>query len=74
MVSEDKLIKAGIRLTDEWFRKFKKKVEHDLSLCETYEEFIERTKEYKPLSLMTVIFCAPPRVSHFVTPLSSSST
>lgn len=46
MVSEEKLIRQGIRLTDEWFRKFKKQIEHDLELCETYEEFIERTKEY----------------------------
>lgn len=46
MVDEDKLIKMGIRLTDEWFRKFKKQIEHDLELCETYEEFLERTKEY----------------------------
>ena len=46
MVDEDKLIKQGIRLTDAWFKKFKKQIEHDLSLCKTYEEFIERTKDY----------------------------
>ena len=46
MVSEDKLIQQGIRRTDNWFRQFKKRIEHDLSLCDTYEEFIERTKDY----------------------------
>ena len=35
---------------------------------------LERMRLYKPDSLMMVISCAPPRVSHFVTPLSSSST
>lgn len=52
MVSEDKLIKQGIRLTDAWFEKFKKQIEHDLSLCETYEEFIERTKEYTTANIL----------------------
>jgi NAD-dependent dihydropyrimidine dehydrogenase PreA subunit len=46
MVDEEKLIKQGIRLTEAWFKKFKKQIEHDLSICETYEEFLERTKEY----------------------------
>jgi hypothetical protein len=46
MVSEDKLIRQGIRKTDAWFKQFKKQVEHDLSLCNTYEEFVERTKDY----------------------------
>lgn len=46
MVSEDKLIRQGIRRTDAWFQQFKKRIEHDLSLCDTYEEFIERTKDY----------------------------
>ena len=46
MVSEDKLIRQGIRLTDAWFNKFKKQIEHDLTLCKTYEEFVERTKNY----------------------------
>ena len=46
MVDEEKLIKQGIRLTEAWFKKFKKQLEHDLSICETYEEFLERTKEY----------------------------
>ena len=46
MVSEDKLIKQGIKKTDAWFQKFKKQVNHDLNLCKTYEEFIERTQDY----------------------------
>ena len=46
MVSEDKLIKQGIRKTDAWFEQFKKRVNRDLSLCDTYEEFVERTAEY----------------------------
>ena len=46
MVSENKLIKQGIRKTDTWFQQFKKRVAHDLSLCNTYEEFVERTQDY----------------------------
>lgn len=46
MVSEQKIIKQGIRKTDTWFEKFKKQINHDLSLCDTYEEFIERTQAY----------------------------
>ena len=52
MVSEDKLIKQGIKLTDAWFEKFKKQIEHDLSLCETYEKFIERTKDYTTANIL----------------------
>ena len=52
MVSEENLIKMGIKKTDEWFRKFKKQIEHDLALCDTYEEFIERTKEYTTANIM----------------------
>ena len=46
MVSEDKIIKRGIRQTDAWFKQFKNQVEKDLSLCDTYKEFLERTEEY----------------------------
>ena len=46
MVSEDKLIQLGIRKTDAWFKQFKNRIEKDLKLCETYEEFVERTKDY----------------------------
>ena len=35
---------------------------------------LDKTRLYKPDSLMITISCAPPRMSHFVTPLSSSST
>jgi hypothetical protein len=52
MVSEDKLIRQGIRRTDAWFQQFKKRIEHDLSLCDTYEEFIERTKEYTTSNIL----------------------
>ncbi len=46
MVSEDKLIKQGIRKTDTWFRQFKKRIENDLKLCDDYQEFVERTQDY----------------------------
>ena len=46
MVSEDKLIRQGIKKTDAWFKQFKRRINHDLSLCNTYEEFVERTKDY----------------------------
>ena len=46
MVSEDKLIAQGIRKTDAWFKEFKNRVTKDLSLCNTYEEFLERTQDY----------------------------
>ena len=46
MVSEEKLIRQGIRRTDAWFQQFKRRIAHDLSLCDTYEEFVERTKDY----------------------------
>lgn len=52
MVDEDKLIRRGIRLTDAWFKQFKKQIEHDLRLCKTYEEFIERTKEYTTANIL----------------------
>ena len=46
MVSEDKRIRQGIKKTDAWFKQFKRRINHDLSLCNTYEEFVERTKDY----------------------------
>ena len=46
MVSEDKIIRQGIRQTDAWFNQFKKRIVKDLSLCNTYQEFLERTDEY----------------------------
>lgn len=52
MVDEEKLIKQGIRLTEAWFKKFKKQIEHDLSLCKTYEEFLERTKDYTTANIL----------------------
>lgn len=52
MVSEDKLIRQGIIKTDAWFTKFKKRIEHDLKLCDTYEEFVERTKDYTTNNIM----------------------
>ena len=39
-----------------------------------YGNFDERISEYNPDSLIIEIFCIPPGVFHFVTPLSSSST
>ena len=46
MSSEEKIIKQGLRVTDAWWRRFKKQVLHDLSLCSTWEEFLERTEAY----------------------------
>ena len=46
MVSYEKLIKNGIRKTDKWFTQFKKRVTKDIELCDTYQEFIERTQAY----------------------------
>ena len=46
MVSNEKLIKQGILKTDRWFQQFKKRVNKDIELCDTYQEFIERTKAY----------------------------
>ena len=43
---QEKIIKQGIRLTDQWFRRFRKQFQHDLKLCKTWEEFLERTEEY----------------------------
>ena len=52
MVSEDKLIKQGIRKTDAWFEQFKKRVNRDISLCDTYEEFVERTAAYTTSNIL----------------------
>ena len=52
MVSEEKLIRQGIRQTDAWFKQFKKQVNKDLSLCDTYEEFLERTQDYTTSNIM----------------------
>ena len=52
MVSEDKLIKQGIRKTDAWFEQFKKRINRDLGLCDTYEEFVERTAEYTTSNIL----------------------
>lgn len=52
MVSEDKLIRQGIRKTDAWFKQFKNQIEKDLKLCNTYEEFVERTKDYTTNNIM----------------------
>ena len=45
MVSEDKLIRQGIKKTDAWFTRFKKRISHDIALCDTYEEFVELNKQ-----------------------------
>ena len=52
MVSEDKLIAQGIRKTDAWFKEFKNRVTKDLSLCDTYEEFVERTQDYTTKNIL----------------------
>ena len=52
MPSQDKLIKQGIRYTDNWFKRFKNRVHKDLSLCTRYDEFLERTKDYTTQNIM----------------------
>ena len=46
MVSQDKLIRQGIRYTDRLFEEIKKKVTHDLESSKDLEEFLNRTKDY----------------------------
>ena len=46
MADEEKIIRQGLRVTDAWWRRFKKQVLRDLSLCNTWEEFLERTESY----------------------------
>lgn len=46
MVSQDKLIRQGIRYTDRLFDEIKKKVTQDLESSKDLEEFLERTKDY----------------------------
>jgi len=46
MVADEKIIKQGIQLTEAFFKKFKNQILHDLSICKTYEEFLERTQDY----------------------------
>ncbi len=46
MVSEDKLIKEGIRYTDKLFTQLKKRVTYDLEHSKSLEEFLERTKDF----------------------------
>ena len=52
MVSEEKLIRQGIRFTDTWFQQFKKQVLKDLRLCKTWEEFLERTESYTTANVL----------------------
>ena len=52
MVSEDKLIQQGIRLTEAWFKKFKNQIVKDIGLCETYQEFLERTEQYTTSNIL----------------------
>ena len=51
MVSEDKLIRQGIRKTDAWFNRFKKRISQDLALCDTYKEFVEGGEAWQYLEL-----------------------
>ena len=46
MVSEQKLIKSGIKYTDRLFEEIKKKVTYDLEHSDSLEVFLERTKDY----------------------------
>ena len=46
MVSEDKLIKQGIRYTDRLFELIKQRVTRDLENSSSLEDFLERTKDF----------------------------
>ena len=46
MVSEQKLIKTGIKYTDRLFNEIKRKVTQDLENSDSLEQFLERTKDY----------------------------
>jgi hypothetical protein len=46
MVSEDKLIKSGIRYTDKLFEEIKRRVIYDLEHSEDLEEFLARTEDF----------------------------
>lgn len=46
MVSEDKLIKSGIRYTDRLFEEIKRKVTSDLENSKDLEDFLARTEPY----------------------------
>lgn len=46
MVSDDKLIKQGIRYTDALFAELEKRLRQGIIRSDTLEEFLEKTKEY----------------------------
>ena len=46
MVSQDKLIKNGIKYTDALFQELKKRLEQGIITSDTLEEFLEKTKDY----------------------------
>ena len=46
MVSQNKLIKEGIRYTDALFEEISKRLEQGVRSSDTLEEFLEKTKEY----------------------------
>ena len=46
MVSQDKLIKDGIRYTDKLFDEISRRLEKGVLDSDTLEEFLRKTKEY----------------------------
>ena len=62
-----------IQASGSWFVRFCDCLADGLPFC-VLPSTPARSRPRKPDSLMITISCAPPRVSHFVTPLSSSST
>ena len=43
---QNKAIKQGIRYTEQWYKKFNKRLESDVTYSNDYEEFLERTQDY----------------------------
>ena len=46
MVSEDKLIRQGIRYTDSLFKEISKRLTHDIAEYDTLEEYLEAHSDY----------------------------
>ena len=52
MVSDEKLIKQGIRYTDKLFDQIKKRVTRDLENSDSLEAFLERTQDYTTKNIL----------------------
>lgn len=54
MVSEDKLIKTGIRYTDSLFKEITKRLTHDIDKYDTYEDYLAAHQDYLVSNPLTV--------------------